>query len=206
MSFLDVFRKSVKLVPKPGIDFTEMYRRTEEINRMSREAIESFDNACDEIALGKAEPCVLGTSPALDPPLIPEGLFDREYLAQFDELPDPERQTGRTTQQIQSCPTNSIYVAPHHNAKRYIRQLATTLGRDDLNIIAVTDLRSMRGRFGSEQWIELDHACMPTLAMLADVQTHNARVPPFKRERRMEDKAPPPPVGSDKPAGTEDAW
>ena len=66
------------------------------------------------------------------------------------QIMNTDRQTGRTTQQIKSAPIGAIYVWPFAASLIYARLLASSLGRDDLNIIPESAFRyyrmaSMRG-------------------------------------------------------------
>ena len=70
---------------------------------------------------------------------------------------DDQHQTGRTTRQLLDSPHGAVFVAPSYIAIRYCRDIAKSIGRDDIQIKDLTWLknRSWRGRRYSA--IILDH-------------------------------------------------
>lgn len=51
---------------------------------------------------------------------------------------DNERQTGRTTRQIQNAPMEAFYVVPHIEAVKYTEALCHKHNRPDLKIIPIS--------------------------------------------------------------------
>lgn len=86
-------------------------------------------------------------------------------------MSDLDRQTGRTTRQIEQAPKDAVYVCPSVRSISYHRRLAADLGRQDLVIVSAywfTD-QNWRGRRGS---VILDHA---TLSAMNDRQMYEYR-------------------------------
>lgn len=79
-----------------------------------------------------------------------------------------ERQTGRTTKQIQAAPIGAFYVVINISAVNYIQSLAYKEGRDDLHVVPLSIiqrdnyafLRCRRGMI-----IVLDHAVVEHISI-----------------------------------------
>lgn len=68
-----------------------------------------------------------------------------------------ERQTGRTTRQMQAAPHGSVFV--WCNAQLlYPKQLAVALGRKDLDVVSPSWLEQDRWRGRTLTGLEVDHA------------------------------------------------
>lgn len=76
---------------------------------------------------------------------------------------DANRQTGRTTHQMQEAPPNTVYVWCDAHLE-YPKALAQALNRTDLVIIAPTGLLRLRGQ--NPACVILDHACVLTPAQV----------------------------------------
>lgn len=69
-------------------------------------------------------------------------------------VPAWQKQSGRTTQQIRTAARGAIYVCHDWPQVSYVKALARSLSREDLEVVAVS--QDLRGR---TDVIILDHAC-----------------------------------------------
>lgn len=89
---------------------------------------------------------------------------------------DSQRGNGFTTAQMKRAPQGALYIWPVHQSIGYAKDLAQTLGREDLEIVSplVLDRRGERLRGRRLSGIVLDHACEPSpeeYEVLRDLRT-----------------------------------
>lgn len=89
-------------------------------------------------------------------------------------MTDAERQTGRTTKQMEAAPQKAFFVWCNH-AFAYPKDLARKLGRQDLQIVGPRDVHYMRG---VSVPVVVDHAAVLTAEDSARIADHNAMVKP----------------------------
>lgn len=70
-----------------------------------------------------------------------------------------DRGTGQTTKQIKEAPLQALYIWPVTNSLSYVKRLAESLNRKDLQIISLDRLTpNLRGI--NITGIIIDHACI----------------------------------------------
>lgn len=88
-------------------------------------------------------------------------------IEQNAQTHETARASGRTTRQILDAPRNAIYVCPNRSCQIYTRNLAYSLHRDDLTVVAS---HAANPRRFIKDPIVLDHACH---ALMSSVEWHD---------------------------------
>ena len=78
-------------------------------------------------------------------------------------MKDPLRGTSRTTDQMKDAKQGATFVVPNVPFVQYARELARQHGRQDLRIVPLEQLATLRGQDKlAPGMLVIDHACQPT--------------------------------------------
>jgi hypothetical protein len=89
-------------------------------------------------------------------------------------MTDPNRQTGRTTEQICTAPHGAVYIVSSVRARFHVEHLAIKCNRRDLIVRTPSYIRdNMRS---TNRRVVVDHACCITCDEWEAVTAHNSMI------------------------------